>query len=353
MPTFDALQSRFRDYIRDNIKQQYANPNGRGYNYQQCADDLNAYFDMGIFEARHIQNFFRDDYDYCGNYALWVMLGLLQIHKVPYTDIFPAVNTGDFLDDDGYFQTYHGIMYPRNSGLNTVESLRYFELTIARGEQLDPPSATLRYKNKVDENREPESRIFHGTPVLSKGDIVSILFHDDDLNVGTFFHFYFSYNRVNAANLKFKRGFVVTSLSNEGVRGIPVVLNFIMRNWLPIDSDTLQSYPGLETLLQHSSSSMCVPAEKFYAILANHDDVSDIFEPDNRHDRIAAVERKDLCVINESEILANIKNHVSSREGRMNAYRCFLELKKASLSPTHATWEAQYDDLFKTITGLQ
>lgn len=345
------LEKHFSGYIEDHIKPEYANPKGKGFNYQRCTEALNEFFSFDdVITEYSVRNFFHGDFS--GKDALWIMLGLLQLHKVPYGDIFPPINVGNFLNDDGYFQTYHGMMYPRNSGLNEVEGLRFFELTISRGQdEFSPPSAKLCYKNKGDENRSPETREFSGTPVLSpRNDIVSILFQDNNPRIGTFFHFYFSYHMVNATDLRFKRGFVVTTLSNEGVHGVPAVLNFIMRSRSPIDSKTVKNHRGLETLLQHSGPSMCVPAEEFHAVLSEYHDVSYLFEPG---DRLTAVEQKDLCVIDEPRILADIRDRVSSREDRVKAYHCLLKLKKASLSATHVTWEPLYDDLFMTITGAR
>lgn len=345
------LERQFSSFIQDHVKKEYKNQRGDGFNYQDCTEALNNVYSLknGITEYS-VQKFI--DGEFSGKDALWILLGLLQLHPVSYDEIFPPVNVGNFLNDDGYFQTYHGMMYPRNSGLNKVEDLRFFKLTISRGQdELSLPSATLCYENAGDENRTPASRAFSGTPVLSpKSDIVSILFQDHDTLTGTFFHFYFSYNKVDATDLKFKRGFVVTALSDEGVRGVPVVLNFIMRSRMPIDSKTVTNYRGLETLLQHSGRSMCVPTEEFHAVLSEYQDVSYLFEPG---DRLTEVEQRDLCVINEPKILEAIQGKATSREDRMKAYHCLLKLKKASLSATHATWENLYEDLFMTIMGAR
>ena len=349
----DKLTGRFQDCINKCILPRYEN--GRGYDYQRCADDLNELFasdatQENIISEDSVRKFFNNDTNFTQKNALWIMLGLLQIHNIPYDRVFPAVAGDNFLDDEGYFQTYHGVMYPRNSTLSEVEDLRFFTLDINPGEDFGPPSATLSYENKGDKNRKSIRRQFRGTPVVSpKNDIVSILFHDDNPRAGIFFHFYFAYHMVNATNLKFKRGFVITTLSDIQRSEIPVVLNFIMCNW-PIDLTTVQNHPGLETLLQYANLSVYVPAEEFHAVLLRYPTVSYLFKPDNP---LTAVTKEDLCVIDEPSILETIKSRVSSREHRLEAYRCLMELKKASRAPTRTTWEVLYDDLFGTITGIQ
>lgn len=345
----DELERRFRKPMKERILPEYW-IEGR-YDYQGCADALNNLFgfdDEQEITANGIRNFFNGDYTQ--RKALWIMLGLLQLHNIPYDQVFPAVAKKGLLEDEGYFQTYYGMMYPRNSALSKVEDLRFFTLAINPGNDFEPPSAILSYENKGDENRQPISRKFCGTPVLSpKNDIVSIQFHDEKPNVGTFFHFYFAYHMVNAISLRFKRGFVVTTLSDAQRSEIPVVLNFVMRDQ-PIDLETVQLYPGLETLLQYANSSVYVLTEEFHAVLSRYPAVSYLFNPD---ERLTEVTREDLCVIDEPGILEDIKKKEPNREQRQKAYRCLLELKKASRSPTHITWDALYDDLIKTIMGIQ
>ena len=354
MLPMNELTECFRKYICKYILPEYENSSGRGYNYRGCAEALNDLFgcdDMqgNVISEDSVRHFF-DDANYTQKNALWIMLGLLHIHNIPYDHIFPAAAGENFLDDEGYFQTYHGMMYPRNSTLSKVEDLRFFTLSMSPGKGFSPPSATLSYENKGDKNLPAKSRKFYGTPVLSpKNDIISILFHDDDPRVGTFFHFYFAYHMVNATSLKFRRGFVVTTLSNRQKSEIPIVLNFIMCNW-PINLATVQNHPGLETLLQHADLSVYIPAEEFHAVLLQHPQVSYLFESDAP---LTAVKRENLCIIDEPAILETIKRQLSSRELRQEAYHCLLELKQASCSPTHATWETLYDDLFRTITGVQ
>lgn len=347
------LKTQFGKYINEIIQTYEKKYNKRmSCVYQGCADDLNKLFglddnDNGKISPDSVERFFNGNYTQRN--ALWIMLGLLKIHKIPYERIFPAVATEDDLNDAGYFQTYHGIMYPRNSELSGVENLRFFTMTISPGKNYGPPSAMLSYENRGDENHQPIRRQFHGTPVLSpNNDIVSILFHDNSPKIRTFFHFYFPYHLVNATYLKFNRGFVVTTLSDKQRSEIPVVLNFIIRN-RPIDL-VMAQWPGLETLLQYASSSVYVPAEEFHAILSEYSEVSYLFNPD---ERLTKVTREDLCVIDEPRILRAIMENEPKGEQRKKAYRCLLEMKKASHSPTRITWEALYDDLFKTITGIQ
>lgn len=352
--TMRKLKTRIGKYINEIIRAYEKKYNKKmRYAYQACADDLNKLFELDDddndkISPDSVERFFNGNYTQRN--ALWIMLGLLRIHKIPYERVFPAVATEYDLNDAGYFQTYHGIMYPRNSELSGIENLRFFTMTISPGKNYEPPSAILSYENKGDENHPPISRQFCGTPVLSpQSDIVSILFHDDNPRIGTFFHFYFPYHLVNATYLKFNRGFVVTTLSDKQMSEIPVALNFIMRNQ-PIDSLTLQTYPNLETLLQYANSSVYVQAEEFHAILSEYSEVSYLFNPD---ERLTKVTREDLCVIDEPRILRAIMENEPKGEQRRKAYHCLLELKKASHSPTRITWEALYDDLFKTIMGTQ
>ena len=344
----DKLTQHFQKRISGDILPEYEKS---GCDYQGCADQLNELFGFDgndKITPDSVQSFFNGDYTQ--RKALWIMLGLLQLHKISYDEFFLADAGMHILDDEGYFQTYHGIMYPRNSKLTGVENLRFFTLTIRPGENFGPPSATLSYENKGDKDRKPIVREFHGTPVLSpKNEVVCILFQDDNPRAKTFFHFYFAYHMVNAANLRFKRGFVVTTLSDIQKTEIPVVLNFFMGQW-PIDSATLQKHPGLETLLQYDNLSMYVPTEEFHAILSERSAVSYLFNPDNP---LTAVTREDMCVIDEPSLLETIQNRLPSGELRREAYQCLLELKKASRSPTRATWEVLYDDLFRTVTGIQ
>lgn len=345
----DELEKRFRKTMKERILPEYWDE-GR-YDYQRCANELNNLFgfdDGQEITANSVRNFFNGDYTQ--RKALWIMLGLLLRHNIPYDDVFPYVKRKGLLEDQGFFQVFYGAMYPRNSKLREVEDLRFFTLDIKPGENFKPPFAVLSYKNKGDENRRPISRRFTGTPVISPNhDVVSILFQDDNSRVGTFFHFYFPYHMVNATNLTFSRGFVVTTLSDREKSEIPVVLNFIMRNQ-PMDLSTLQIYPGLETLLQYANSSVYVPAEEFDAIVSKYPEVFYLFDP-NGH--LTKVTKEDLYAIDEPRVLRNIMENEPKGERRREAYLCLLELKKASRSPTRVTWVALYDDLIKRIMGAQ
>ena len=84
----DKLTRHFQNKINDYILPKCWN--GRSYDYQGWADKLNELFGFDgndRITSGDVQTFFNGNYT--RKNALFVMLGLLRIHKVPYECIFP------------------------------------------------------------------------------------------------------------------------------------------------------------------------------------------------------------------------------------------------------------------------
>ena len=223
-----------------------------------------------------------------------------------------------------YFGTFYCYSNSKNFGNNDLVE---FKLEISK----ETCDATLTYLGDIDRENDDNTKSYVCVPkLLEKNHVVMLEFEIED---HSFFHFYFKYSSLFTSKLYHRRGFYVSTSTDEEHEGAPLINGFVLFNKQLTKSDAKKYVPTLLTL---DNTKFVIREDIYKHIMQDVPELSTFLTKYKEN----VEEHVGFCIINEAEIIKKI-GKIKPKEDQSPAFALLVQIKSHADNCTQLTFNEE------------